>query len=53
MAYLDRVCTGLDNCIPRKLKQKEADGQLASTRAKLVYSKIEHADKAKKELDRN
>ena len=43
MAYLDRVCTGLDNCIPRKLKQKKADGQLTCTRAKLVYSKIERA----------
>ena len=43
MAYLDSVCTGLDSCIPRKCKQKEADNQLTCTRAKLVHSIIERA----------
>ena len=43
MAYLDNACTGLDSCIPTKHKKKEADSQLACTRAKLVYSIIERA----------
>ena len=38
MAYLDSVCTGLDSCIPRKCKQKEADNHLTCTTTKLVHS---------------